>query len=124
MSLKTFLDFSKLCLSQNPIASHRTYSRMILYCVLGDNQFHLIEIILRDFKTAPSPKFDCVITNWFSDISRSCRSRISIAINRNYSETILKCVLAKNGSQHTESNSTTITKRFLAETRLYPTEVL
>ena len=88
---------------------------MILNCVLPYVQLHLIEFILREFKIAAKPTFDCAKTNLFPDISKSCRSRISIAICRNYSETIPSCVLAKTGLHHSEKkfcdNSKTCPRR-------------
>ena len=48
--LKFFLDISKLCLSQIPIASHRKYSKTIPNCVLVKFQSHLIENIPRHFR--------------------------------------------------------------------------
>ena len=88
---------------------------MILNCVLPYVQLHLIEFILREFEIAAKPKFYCAITSLFPDISKSCRNRISIAIYRNYSETIPSCVLAKTGLYHTEKkfcdNSKTCPRR-------------
>ena len=50
ISLKLFQDSSKLSPSQIPIASHRTYSKTILNCVLAKFQSHLIENIPRQIQ--------------------------------------------------------------------------
>ena len=114
-----------MCRSSNPIASHQNYCKMILNCVLPYVQLHPIEFILREFKIAAKPKFDCAITSLFPDISKSCRSRISIAIYRNYSETIPNCVLAKTGLHHTEKkfcDSSKTCPRRISKFQLDPTE--
>ena len=47
---KLFYDNSKLCLSQNSIASYRSSSNTIPICVLAEFQLHIIEIFLRHFR--------------------------------------------------------------------------
>ena len=60
-----FYDNSKLCFSQNSIASRRSYSKTIPYCVLAEIQLHLVEIILRQSQIFSWPKFRCIPSKTF-----------------------------------------------------------
>ena len=60
-----FYDISKLCVSQNSIASHRNFSTTIPNFVLAQIQLHLIEILLREFQMLSQPKFNCISSEIF-----------------------------------------------------------
>ena len=106
-----------MCLSPNSIASHRTSSKTIPNFVSAKIQLHLIGNILRQFQILSWPKFNCISSEFFWDISKFWLHQISIASHRNcfktipisvpakiqllligfiiYSKTIPNCVLAK-----------------------------
>ena len=81
--------------SQNSIALHRYYSKTFPNCVLAEIQFRLIEISLRQFQILSWPKLTCLSSKLFYDSSKLCLSRNSIASHRNFSKTILNCVITE-----------------------------
>ena len=75
ISSKIFYDISNLCVSQNPIASHRKNFKTFPICVLAKFQLHLNEKILKQFQIASL--------------------QIPISSYRKDAKTVPNCVLAK-----------------------------
>ena len=96
--LKMFLEFSKLCLSQNWAASDQNYSKMPPNSVSAETQVHPIENNLRRFQFVTSANFNSVWLKLFPDMSKMSLRRSSIATYRNYSYTIPNCILAEQNA--------------------------
>ena len=92
---KMFLEFSKLCLSQNWAASDQDFSKIPPNSVLAETQVHPIENNLRRFQFVTSPNFNSIWLKFFQVISKMSLRRISIATYRKYCYTIPNCILAE-----------------------------
>ena len=95
LSSKVFEDKSIFRLSWNSISSHRSCSKTFPNCVLAESQLHLIKSILKQCHNISEPKFNCISSKVFNDSSILRLSRNSIASDRIYSTTNLKCVFVE-----------------------------
>ena len=65
-------------------------------CVIGKNQWHSIEIVLRHFQIVSQPKFDWILLKLFQDVFELSPSPNSLAWYQKCCKAFPNCVISKN----------------------------
>ena len=93
----------QICLSRNSIASYLKYSKTFSTCVLAEIPLHPIETNFKPFHFVCYQKIICVVPKFFWDTLKLYHDRNSIASYRNYSKTLLNCLLTEFQLQCTKN---------------------
>ena len=93
----------EICLSRHSIASYLKCSMTFSTCVLAEIRLHPIEISFKHFHFVCYQKIICVVPKFFWDTLKLYHDRNSIASYRNYSKTLLNCLLTEFQLQCTKN---------------------